>query len=122
MAFSKKKKRKIVVNDEKYYWSATGNDGWVSLSIMTQIEGSSRLICSFRYHQIPIEQNTNNASEFTLLTNQFVITPHTVRKVIEYALSKGWNPFDKGDDLNLSCIDDFVDLRFDKNRANNFKK
>ena len=120
MAFSKKKKRKIVVNDNEYYWSATGNDGWISLCVMTEIQGSSRLLCALDYHHIPIESQINGRN-VTYLTDQFVITPYTVRQVVEHALSIGWKPFEKGKDLFLGRIDDRIDLRLDKNRANNFK-
>ena len=116
MAFSKKKKRKIVVDEKVYYWSATGNDGWISLCIMTEIKGSSRINCKFEYHHLPIE------SQFGMISaNQFVITPYTVEQTILYALSIGWTPFEKGKDLNLNHIDDKIDLRLDKNRVINGK-
>jgi hypothetical protein len=63
-----------------------------------------------------------NGQIFTQTTNQFVITPYTVRQVIEYALSTGWKPFEKGRDLTIADMDDKIDLRLDRNRANNFKK
>ena len=116
MAFSKKKKRKTVVNEKIYYWSATGNDGWISLCVMTETEGGQRLNCKFEYHHLPIESKFG-----TILANQFVITPYTIRQTILYALSIGWEPFSKGKDLNLHHIDDKIDLRLDKNRAVNEK-
>jgi hypothetical protein len=112
VAFSKKKKRKIIVEDKEYFWSATGNDGWISLHIMTEVQGSSKLSCSFDYHQIPIKSD-----DITILANQFVITPFTVRQVVEYALSIGWKPFEKGQDIDLRKIDDKIDLKLDKYRA-----
>jgi len=33
MAFNKKKKRRIVVDDQEYFWSATGDEGWINLFI-----------------------------------------------------------------------------------------
>ena len=121
MAFSKKKKRKITVDDKVYYWAATGNDNWISLCIMTEVEGSSRLNCKFKYHHLPINSKIGNR-EITILANQFVITPYIVRQIIEYALSIGWKPFDKGTELNLGNIDDKIDLRLNKNRAINEKE
>lgn len=121
MAFSKKNKRNITVDGKKYFWSVKGNDDWISLSVMTDVQGSSRLSCSFGYHQIPIKMN-NGDFHFTVLTNQFVITTYTVRQVIEYALSHNWKPFEKGKDLCLGKLDDKIDLRLEINRADNFKK
>lgn len=117
MGFSKKKKRKITIDDKVYYWSATGNDNWISLCIMTEVESSPKINCKFEYHHLPIQ------SEFgAILANQFVITPYTVRQTILYALSIGWKPFEKGKDLNLHHIDDKIDLRLDENRALNEKQ
>lgn len=126
MAFNKKKKRKIVVDEKEYYWSATGNDGWISLCVMTDVQESPRLFTAFDYHQIPVagEPFEIDGKEYkvTFLTNQFVITPYTVRQVIEHALSIGWKPFEKGRDLTIADIDNKIDLRLDRNRADNFKK
>jgi hypothetical protein len=88
---------------------------------MTETEGSPKLLCGFDYHQTPIKHEVNGQI-FTQTTNQFVITPYTVRQVIEYALSTGWKPFEKGRDLTIADMDDKIDLRLDRNRANNFKK
>jgi hypothetical protein len=112
VAFSKKKKRKIIVDEKEYFWSATGNDGWISLHIMTEVPSSSGLSCSFNYHYIPIQ-----TANLTIDANQFVITPFTVRQVTEYALSVGWKPFEKGRDLDLYQIDNKIDLKLNKYRA-----
>jgi hypothetical protein len=121
MAFAKKNKRKITVNNKIYYWSATGNDGWISLNIMPDIEEGSRLNCAFDYHHIYTECE-HNGQKITSGSNQFVITPYIVEQAVKYALSIRWKPFEKGEQLNLGHIDDKIDLRLDKNRANNFKK
>ena len=111
LAFNKKKKRKITINSETYFWSATGNDGWISLHAMTETPSSPRLSCSFGYHQIPVKA-TLNGMEIARLNNQFVITPFIVRKVIEYALAQDWTPFEKGKDLVLGSINDKIDINF----------
>ncbi|MCP4155334.1 MAG: hypothetical protein GY757_46845 [bacterium] len=41
--FSKKNKRKIIVDGKLYYWSASGNDGWIYLYIMTDTLKSPKL-------------------------------------------------------------------------------
>jgi hypothetical protein len=45
------------------------------------------------------------------MKQQLVITPHIVRQVVEYALKQGWNPSEKGPQLNLRDIEDKLDLR-----------
>lgn len=115
MAFNKKNKRKIIVDKNTYFWSATGNDGWINLCVITDVEGSSRLTCKFDYH-FPLDSKNDS-----VLRKQFVITPYTVRQTIIYALSVGWEPFKKGKDFNLHHIDDKIDLRLDENRAFNNK-
>ncbi|MBU2714135.1 hypothetical protein [Zooshikella harenae] len=114
--FSKKNKRKITVDKNKYYWSATGDDGWINLYIMNDIPNSPKLVCYFYYHQDEIEFEYDGKIGVKL-TNQFVITSYIVRQVIEYGLSKGWEPFKKGKDLRLGHIDEYIDLRLDKNKA-----
>ena len=74
----------------------------------------------FDYHQIPVKIE-NKPPLIAVLTNQFVITPYTVRQVIEYALSQNWKPFEKEADFFIKDIDSKIDLRLDKNRADNFK-
>lgn len=120
MAFSKKKKRRITVDEKIYYWSATGGDDWISLSVMADVQGGSRLFCDLEYHQIPVKAKD---SEFNavFLTNQFIITPYTVREVIKYALSQNWKPLEEGADLFLGSLDDKIDLRLDINRADFLK-
>lgn len=112
--FSKKNKRKITVNNEVYYWTASGNDGWINLYIMTETPRAPKLICYFDYHHELVPKKEGKTS----CSNQFVITPYIVRQSIEYGLAKGWTPFEKGKNLNLGHIDDFIDLRLDRNKEN----
>ncbi|RDH43040.1 hypothetical protein [Zooshikella ganghwensis] len=115
--FNKKNKRKITVDGKVYYWSATGDDGWINLYIMSDTPSSPKLICYFHYHQDETEFDHDGLKGVTL-TNQFVITPYTVKQAIEYGLSQGWEPFKRGKDLRLGHIDDYIDLRLDKNKEN----
>ena len=109
MTFSKKKRRKIVVDEKEYFWIATGNDDWIDLCISSEIKGSPKLLTAFDYYYPPI-QSTN------ISVNKFVVTPYIVRQVIEYALSVGWKPFEKGQDLGLQ-VDDKINLRLEKRES-----
>ena len=119
MAFSKKKKRKITVDGQEYFWSATGDDGWINLYVMVNIQGGQKLWCQFDYHQDKTPHDDGGG--FTL-SNQFVITPYIVRQVIEYGLKNGWTPLEKGAEIRLGYLDDKIDLRLDQNKENEIKK
>lgn len=121
MAFSKKNKRRITVGEKQYFWSVTGDDGWINLSVMADVQGGQKIFCAFDYHHISVKMSSGDF-HFTVGTNQFIITPYIVRQVIEYALSAGWKPFEKGTDLRLGYLDDKIDLQLETNRADNYKK
>ncbi|TXH71042.1 MAG: hypothetical protein E6Q83_02190 [Thiothrix sp.] len=107
MAFNKKNKRKIIVNEQEYFWCASGNDGWIGLFIMIEQQGSQKLSCKFEYHQ----EQTVNEHGFAL-RNQFVITPHIVRQVILFALQeKQWLPQKNQGVLELGHVDEKIDLK-----------
>lgn len=105
MAFSKKNKRKIVVRDRIYYWSAVGDNGGISVWVMADLNNSPKIKCRFRYHQEVKERFETPYGVGCSLHNQFVVTPYTVRQVIELALMKGWRPDQKGADIHLGYID-----------------
>ena len=115
MMFSKKNKRKIIINGYAYYWSSTGDDSWINLYVMTEVPSSPKLICYFEYHN---DQETfeHKGIKGAHLTNQFVITPYIVRQAIEYGLANGWEPFTRGKDLYLGHIDHKIDLRLEQNK------
>ena len=117
MAFTKKQKRKIVVGDQEYYWVATGDDGWINLRVMVDVQGGQQLCCCFDYHQDRVPRGGGVVS----LVNQFVVTPYIVRQAIEYALTQGWTPLTGGGELLLGHIDDKIDLRLDQNRVDTIK-
>lgn len=119
--FSKKNKRRLRIGQQVFYWSATGNDGWISLTVMTEVPSSPRLSCMFDYHHETSEEQRADGSRVVHARNQFVVTPAVVRKVIDYALARGWKPFEPGSDLNLRRVDDVIDLGLDVNRVDVIK-
>ena len=107
MAFSKKKRRKIVVDEKEYFWIATGNDDSIDLCISSEIEGRPKLLTGFDYHYA--------AASGKNFAKQFVVTPAIVRQARQYALAVGWKPFEKGKDLELQ-VDDKIDMDFERDR------
>jgi hypothetical protein len=111
MAISRKNKRRITVDGVQYFYAATGNDGYIHLWVMTEVEGSPRLSAYFEYHHDSAPLTLRDGMTAAHRSNKFVVTPYTVRQVICYALQAGWNPMKRGKDLALGHLDDKIDLR-----------
>ncbi len=118
MAFSRKNKRRITVDGQEYFWSATGTDYGISLRVMAEVQGGQQLSCAFDYHQ----ERVPCASGAVALTNQFIVTPYIVRQAIEVGLARGWTPLSGGGELRLGYIDDAVDLRLEQNRVDAIRR
>lgn len=116
MAFTRKKKRRIVVDGYLLYWVATGDDGWINLSIMSDVEGAGLVLASFDYHHVQVPLPNGGFR----LTDQFVITPYIAAQVARLALDEGWKPCEKGENLRLGPVDSRIDLRLDQNRVSCF--
>ncbi len=82
MALPKKDHRKIVVNNETYYWYVKGNEIWnEKLISVHHSSGSGQPIYIDPY------------------TEAFEVRPGMVREAIIYALKHGWSPKVKGEPL-----------------------
>jgi len=111
MALPKKGLRKITVGNFRYAWSATGNDDFISLSIVPFDNEGQLLSTAFGYHAKTVSvSHSADGRRTTSTIQQLIITPYIVRQVIEYALLKGWNPRKKGPQLNLP-VEEAIDLR-----------
>ncbi|WP_299886043.1 hypothetical protein [uncultured Lacinutrix sp.] len=91
MSFPKKKSRKIIVNGHEYFWIASGDieyDEKLNLYIISAKTNGQKLIAQLDY-----------------------ITPHIVRQVIVYGLKNGYNPEEKGEDLNLGRLNDKLNIK-----------
>lgn len=96
--------RRITFRNVTFRWRATGNDGWISLTIWPT-EGRA-ITCNFGYHQ----KATPRADGVALLSGQLVITNRIVRRVLVYAIEQhGYEPSGVGQ-LNLRNIDAMIDL------------
>jgi hypothetical protein len=103
MALPKKGLRKITVDNVEYAWSATGNDGYVHLTVAPLDKEGQLLSTWFDYHP-PVAGDYYSFEEPSLIQKEqhFIITPGIVRQVIDYALQKGWNPQVKGPLFHLA--------------------
>ncbi len=111
MAFPKKGIRKITIDEIKYGYNVTGNDGWISFSVGLLEENGEILTGSFSYHENMVTNFTkdgkiNSWSGYPRIK----ITPNTIRQVIEYGLKNGWNPKINKGQLSLGNLDNKIDL------------
>jgi hypothetical protein len=111
MAFTRKNKRRIVVDGHLLYWVASGDDGYISLSLMSDFDPCGKVFASFDYHQILVPKISATGVPYTAIGDQFVITPYIVRQVADLAMSKGWMPTEKCANLYLGAVDSYIDLR-----------
>jgi hypothetical protein len=112
MAIPKKGLRKISVGNSTYGWNASGNDGWINLSIGLLDHSGQLLTASFGYHHNAIENfNKDGTVKSWSIKQRFVITSGIVKQVIEYGLLKGWRPQEKGSQFNLGYLDEMIDLK-----------
>lgn len=87
-----KNKRKIIVNDQTYFWIAKGNPEKINLTV----ENSTRkkLFAKFDYNTL------NEDSSYFVFP--FIVTPYIVRKTILYALKNGYTANKDCDIGNMS--------------------
>lgn len=112
MTLPKKGLRNITVNNVKYAWNVTGNDGSIGLSIIPVKHQQRMITAGFSYHSKLInEQVLSSGDKVQSFKQQLIITGYIVRQVILYAIQTGWDPMGNVTVLNLGAMDDKVDLR-----------
>lgn len=117
MAISKRKKRKIIVGQNEFYWLYKIQDDSFRLIVMTDEKTHSRLICDFKdkalhaYFRELVKDDDFYNDKFLIITPG-VLTPYVVRQTIDLALVAGWKPFEKGNDFILKDIEHKIDINF----------
>lgn len=110
MTLSKRKSRKIVVDEKEYRWSPSQDSGYMVL-IVQNISGEGRKL------EVVISDEKNITIEngsYTIKngdTNKLFITPKLVQQLIRDAVQIGWNPIDMGPPVELSLIDGALEIR-----------
>ena len=110
MAVSKKKSHRIEVDGVEYRWRATGNDGWISLTVWPDGRDGPPITGNFKYHETWVENGrTDHGPCYSSLGDQIVITNRLVRRVIELATRDySYDPDTNGKQLNLRNLDEKV--------------
>jgi hypothetical protein len=101
MALPKKGLRKITVDNVRYAWSATGNDDYIGLIVISLDKEGQVLSTGFSYHTTVTDGYYSFEKQMPD-SQLFIVTPGIVRQVIEYALLKGWKPLVKGPHFYLA--------------------
>lgn len=81
MAISKKGSRKIIVENTEFRWSATGNDGWITIVICPLNYDTVKLVGTFQYHdEHSSEKDERDA--YIRTKGQIIITNRVIRQII----------------------------------------
>lgn len=82
MAINKIGSRKIIVDNKEFRWRATGNDGWISITIWP-VDTNMKIVGTMEYHA-KYEKNLDDYKPYTKVQGQIIITNRVIRKIIEY--------------------------------------
>ena len=83
MAISKIGSRKIIVNNVEFRWSATGNDGWITIVIWLANGDNQKLVGTFGYNSEHLNI-VNESGAYIKLKGQIIITNRVIREVINH--------------------------------------
>lgn len=117
MAISKRKKRKIIIDEDVFYWVYKFQNDVLQLIVMTDEKTHSRLICDFTFKELnayfrELVKDDGFYKDKLLILSPGVLTPFVVRQTIDIALSQGWKPFQKEKDFTLKNIAHKIDINF----------
>jgi len=110
MTLSKRKSRKIVVNDEEYRWSPSQDSGFMVLVVQIESGKGKKLEIVISDDKNVVVENGNYSIENGDV-DKLLITPSLVQKLITDALSMGWNPKELGSPVELSLIGNVLEVR-----------
>jgi hypothetical protein len=93
MALPRKKTRRMTVEGIAYHWIAAPNDGYITLVVECADAPGQRLEACFKYHDIllPVGEGA-----FRVVGQRRSVSPGAVRRIIQAALGRGWQPSLRG--------------------------
>ena len=108
MARRAKGSSRIEVNAVEYRWRATGNDGWISVTIWPADTEGPAICASLAYHET---MEPDGPGQRVSRGDQIVVTNRIVRRIIEFATErKAYSPVERGEDLKLLRVDELIDI------------
>lgn len=111
MARSSKGARNITVAGVHYRWRATGNDGWISISIWPAELPHAGVYAMLTYDETSTERRLPSGEQYWRLSNQLVVTARIIRRVIDHAVeAHGFDPRVRSTQLDLRSLDGVIDV------------
>ena len=110
MAISKKGKRKITVGKDVFYWISDFQTDILRLTVMTEEKSNSRLICDFEYKNFWLYFKEIVQGQDIKIPS-WNLSPKIVRQVINYGITNGWRPFEKGKEFVIKNIESKINIK-----------
>lgn len=116
MAWSRKGKRRITVDEQAYLWTVSAKER-IRLTVMPDADEGQVMVAVFERHddRVPNPDGTES------LVNPFVVTTYIVRQAILHARAEGWEPLEGRGTFAAGALDRKIDLRLHRNRVNAIK-
>lgn len=108
MARSTQSTRNITVAGTQYHWRASGNDGYISITIWPKGSNGPPISCNLSYHESwkPVRSDV-----LTSNGDQIVVTNRLIQRILTFAIeSHGYDPCKTSGSLDLRCVDSDIDL------------
>jgi hypothetical protein len=101
--------RKIVLNNVEYRWRASGNDGYIVVTIWPLEHPGPTIRGTLKYDESFTKGDTYFGC-WVSEKNQIVVTNRLIRRVIEYASEKhDYSHLKNGPELNLRDLEKIID-------------
>jgi len=108
MARSKKNARHIVVDSIAFLWRATGDDGYIALSIWPRTLTGPTIWATFDYHET---WHPRSGGVYSSSGNQIVVTNRLVRRVILHARDQyAYDASKRGTLLRIPRVDRQINI------------
>jgi len=107
VAVRKKGSRRIMVNGIEFRWSATGNDGWITIVIWPVKRDRVRIVGKFDYHS-EVDEKPGDRGRYHLIKGQTIITNRVIREII---VQIGLEKIEQANrEINLGQLEEIYDI------------
>ena len=110
MTLSKRKSRKIVVDNKEYKWSPSQDSGYMILVVQDISGKGKKLEVIISDDKNILIENGSYSIEIGSI-NKLIITPSLVQKIIQDALKIGWQPKNIGSPVELTYNSGELNIR-----------
>lgn len=110
MSLSKKKSRKISVDQNEYRWSPSEDSGYMILVVQTISGKGKKLEIVISDDENVVVENGSYSIEVSE-TGKLIITPKLVESLIRDSIEMGWEPLKMGPPVQLSLNEGELQIR-----------